>query len=317
MSPLFEAQFKLIDSYVNCPTCPGRQLLARRGYRPPAPGAFDEFSLRGRLWEFLYAMAGLRQFVRYTDHISDRELYTWLYQSWLPGQVDDLPPGVPVNSEVDVSESIGDPDDPLAWMSDLEEDADAKLDPDLEEPPKRPARPRFDRDRWLPVVPEIRWGRKGSDEEGEVEVESGPTDEELDAMPRLLDSMAGQGLVFPPPAELSGNSFTAKLWELLYELDRRGQMVTRTDHLSDAELYACLWSADFRGPVEPPKARPSLGFRFDALDQMGDSERRIWLRYYATADEWTAFARDHPDRQLPPRETPLCRRDWRLPWCPP
>lgn len=80
-------------------------MLAEHGYVPKPSKTVDDFELRGRLWELIYALAAKRIFFFATDHFSDREFYDWLEVNWLPGEAADLPPDSEWNCHVDVSES--------------------------------------------------------------------------------------------------------------------------------------------------------------------------------------------------------------------
>lgn len=292
-----KALFDRIDSYVNCPTRPARQLLARHGFSPLAPGAIDDFCLRGRLWEFLYAMAGIRQFATFTEHLSDRELYQWLHDTWLKRKASDFPADAPTYSEVDVSADFED------LLPDWEEDPSAPWDAKLET--------RHERDAWLPRPVYNRFGTLVSNPLDE------PADspEELANWCRWVDLVLRQGGVFPPVTDLSEASVTAKLWELIAEFDRRNLTVRYTDHLSDAELYSRLCSDEFEVPADHG---PKSGYVYihSFLHDSPDPGRRTWLRYYATEAEWQAYVREHPGEAVPQREKLPYSRDWRMPQYP-
>lgn len=80
-------------------------MLAEKGFAPVPSKDVNDFDLRGRLWELLYALAAKRIFFMATDHFSDREFYEWLEKNWLPGEAADLPADSEWNCHVDVSES--------------------------------------------------------------------------------------------------------------------------------------------------------------------------------------------------------------------
>ena len=50
----------LLDPFDDCDWLPARELFRRLGYEPLPPGDLDDFQLAGRLWEFIYALAGRR-----------------------------------------------------------------------------------------------------------------------------------------------------------------------------------------------------------------------------------------------------------------
>src|SRR5438874_2731618 len=68
-----------------------REICARCGYAPVPPSGLDDRQLPGRLWELLYAAAARRFFFCSTNHLSDRELYTLLWEQWLDEPTADIP----------------------------------------------------------------------------------------------------------------------------------------------------------------------------------------------------------------------------------
>ena len=68
------------------------------------PSELDDRQLPGRLWEWLYAAAARRFFFCSTDHLSDRELYTLLWEKWLDEPTADIPPEAQTNTTTIISE---------------------------------------------------------------------------------------------------------------------------------------------------------------------------------------------------------------------
>ena len=115
---------------------------------PPAC-TLDDDQLRERLWETIDRLYGKRIVLEFTDHLSDRDLYTLIRRDILPAPVKqvDLP-----DNYTHWDCSARDDGDPTDWLvyyaSDVEREL-WRLEAGLEPPPKQvPAHPRA-----LPVAP--------------------------------------------------------------------------------------------------------------------------------------------------------------------
>ena len=64
--------------------------LVQRGVEMIPPAELDETGLYARLHDVLRALAEVRCFLENTDHLSDRELYTWLWAEALREETPDL-----------------------------------------------------------------------------------------------------------------------------------------------------------------------------------------------------------------------------------
>src|ERR1043165_2631149 len=107
---------EIMDPFDDCPHRTGREILRRHGYEPLPPEQVDDFQMRGRLWEFIYALAGRRFFLSDTNHLSDRELYTWLYNEWLDEETCDIPPEAEWNTRMSPNEPTGRDEDTAIWL---------------------------------------------------------------------------------------------------------------------------------------------------------------------------------------------------------
>lgn len=124
--------------------------------------------------------------------------------------------------------------------------------------------------------------------------------------------LARYGHTFAPPAELAGPRWKIELWRLIRALAEARVFLCHTDHLSDAELYARLWSEVL--PEECPDAArgPDDAGVWDFADA-GSGAEDIWLRFYASPQEREDWRREFPTASMPEREQPLYRRDHGLP----
>jgi len=59
------------------------ETLVKNGFGLPSPEKLDDSSLTTKLWELINTLARHRLFLHSTNHLSDRELYTWLWSDAL------------------------------------------------------------------------------------------------------------------------------------------------------------------------------------------------------------------------------------------
>lgn len=159
-------------------------------------------------------------------------------------------------------------------------------------------------------------------DEAAAETPPNPPDTALEAQLRATEpdqwtppaqQLASHNVPLLPPAELTDEALTPILWELLHNLALRGFYVLHTDHLSDRDLYAELWTRGLREPAHLPGRNPRGGWFHDFLGSWGDEQMQLWLRYYATDEERARHAKEYPKDNIPPKEKPVGNRDWRLP----
>ena len=124
--------------------------LVKDGFDLPPPEKPDDAALTAKLWELIHELAQRRLFLHRTDHLSDREIYTWLMTDALREGMMGF--GLPFgNCQLDVLGGCSEADIILSmrYYSDDEERARwAKDFPDFPMPPKE--KPPYDRDRLLP-----------------------------------------------------------------------------------------------------------------------------------------------------------------------
>jgi hypothetical protein len=345
---------EFIDPAEDCPCRSRREIFAHSGYAPLSPSELDDRQLPGRLWEWLYAAAARRFFLCSTNHLSDRELYTLLWEQWLDEPTADIPLDAETNTTTIITEfNAGGMTHEEIFLRYYADEGDQELwhstDPEFVFPPHQD--PPYDRDRFLPVPPipleaHAGWlpgdddpsendepdplGLAGADDEiAAAKPESIPgtppsdqPDSALEAQLRASEpenwtppaqQFAEQNIPLLPPAEITDETLTPILWELLHNLALRGFYVLHTEHLSDSELYAELWGRGLRDPAHLPGRNPRGGWFHDFLGSWGEDDMQLWLRYYATDQERAKHAADWPKDAIPAKEKPPFNRDWRLP----
>jgi hypothetical protein len=345
----------IFDPAEDCDEQTPREILARYGFTPLAPSELSNLQLPGRLWELLYAAAARRFFFCFTNHLSDRDLYTALWEQWLDEPTADIPLEAETNTTLFVSElNANGMTHEEIWLRYYAEEADrVPMSPGEIIPPHEDLP--YDRDRHLPTPPiplsaHSGWlpgdddpaeesARDESDPLGLADVDREiaaakaesppsetspppPLDPVLEAHLRACEpenwtppaeQLAQKNIPLLPPAEITDETLTPILWELLHNLSLQGFYVLHTDHFSDRELYAELWERGLRDPCHLPGRNPRGGWFHDFLGSWGDEQMQLWLHYYATDDERAKHEQEYPKDKIPPKETPISHRDWRLP----
>ncbi len=130
------------------------RLLENSGLEIPAPDTLEKDALRIKLKELIERMASLGAYLLHTDHLSDRELYEYLYHDGLREEAVLFPENPGYAYMIDLTGSGSEEDNQIylkyyaddehrrQWAHDWPDD----LIPEHEDPP-------FDRDRFLPQSP--------------------------------------------------------------------------------------------------------------------------------------------------------------------
>ena len=125
-------------------------VLVKDGFDLPPPEQLDDAALTAKLWALIRELARRRLFLHSTDHLSDRELYTWLVSDGLREELMGF--GLPFgNCHLDVLGGCSEEDIILSMRYYSDDEARgrwAKDFPDFPMPPKE--KPPYDRARLLP-----------------------------------------------------------------------------------------------------------------------------------------------------------------------
>lgn len=130
------------------------RLLENSGLTIPEPGSLNDDDLSVRLDEIIKRMASLGAYLLHTNHLSDRELYRYLYYDGLREEAVLFPenPGYAYMIDLVGSGSEDDNQVYLRYYADSEQRKQWALDwPDDSIPDHQD--PRFDRDQHLPQSP--------------------------------------------------------------------------------------------------------------------------------------------------------------------
>jgi hypothetical protein len=92
----------------------------------------------------------------------------------------------------------------------------------------------------------------------------------------------------------------------------RGPSPPHTDHLSDRELYALLWSDILHDEVPLLPDDPGV-WHIDLLGRGDETDTMLYLKYYADESERQQWLKDYGDCGLSPHEEPPFDRDRHLP----
>jgi hypothetical protein len=136
--------------------------LLRSGITLPPPDELDDDALEAKLWEVIHGLKGLGVYLDFTDHLSDRQLYTRLWSTVLREPMALTPDDLDAGWHIDLS--AGDEDDVfLTYYAD--EDVRRRWaddDPEYAIPESQPLP--FDRDRHLPS----QWAHPASNGDDDV-----------------------------------------------------------------------------------------------------------------------------------------------------
>ncbi len=132
----------------------------------------------------------------------------------------------------------------------------------------------------------------------------------------LFDILVREGVPLPAPTTLDDEQIKTKLWAVINVLALLGQYLSRTDHLSDRQLYELLWTQILREPASVCPGNPNAACFIDILGGCSEEDFLINLKYYAEEEERLDWAEEYPDDIIPPHEPLPYDRDRHLPGAP-
>ena len=182
-----------------------------------------------------------------------------------------------------------------------EDDVDARI-----EELKRKAASLNDGQMWTGVAPDCPPGIVEQFWKQIVAFESAVEEQPFDVLIR-------SGLTLPPPGELDDAQITVKLWEVISGLAFLRVFLLFTDHLSDRELYARLWSDILRVPTALEPEDHDGAWHIDLTGTGSEEDVAIYLKYYADDDERRRWKEESPDLSMPDVESRPFDRDRYLP----
>jgi hypothetical protein len=123
------------------------------------------------------------------------------------------------------------------------------------------------------------------------------------------------GIDVPPPATLSDDALTQKLWEIINGLATLRVFLERTDHLSDRALYELLHGELLPEEMDELGTDEGSAWHLDILGGCSNEDLRLHLKYYADEKQRREWLADWPDYDMPAHEDPPYDRDRLLPAC--
>ena len=150
-----EAFWKHVVAWEEAPWTTNFKQLEEAGIDLPDPERLDDLEISAKLWQVIEGLARLRVFLEDTNHLSDRELYAWLWNEGLREETKSFPDDpdgafhlspIGSGSEADTYIYLKHYADE-EWREDWRKDYPDEPLPQHEDPP-------YDRDRHLPLAHE-------------------------------------------------------------------------------------------------------------------------------------------------------------------
>jgi hypothetical protein len=123
------------------------------------------------------------------------------------------------------------------------------------------------------------------------------------------------GIDVVPPATLSDDALTEKLWEVINGLASLRVFLERTNHLSDRALYELLHGELLPDEMDELRTDDRSAWHLDVLGGCSEQDIELHLKYYADDEYRRMWQADWPDYNMPAHEDPPYDRDRLLPSC--
>ena len=117
----------------------------------------------------------------------------------------------------------------------------------------------------------------------------------------------------PAPEAMTDPELTAKLWEVIDKLASLRVFLSQTDHLSDRELYAQLWTDTLREQIADLPFDDHSAWHIDMLGGCSEEDIELQMKHYADEEDRRHWLEQFPDYEMPTHEDPPFARDERLP----
>jgi hypothetical protein len=151
---LEEEFLKQVLAYETAESITLSQWLANSGLQVPSPKTLDDDALPGKLMEIIQKMSSLGAYLLHTNHLSDRELYEYLYHDALREEATLFPENPGYAYMIDLTGSGSDEDNQIYLRYYADEEWRIRWARDWpDDPMPEHEDPAFDRDDKLPKSP--------------------------------------------------------------------------------------------------------------------------------------------------------------------